>query len=155
MRAAWLTGIPRNSVTLGEPSTAGGNAGLAEAGSLQLEWFTLSARTRNQVYRKKALRVFDSIHKANPDQVLDRRLARSIVPPAAWHSNGARGRRWHACPVHLHCCRCISNWCIEQNGRPMLHLWLTHCGTVCVMGMCVFTLAGPDPDDPQTGDSDG
>ena len=62
-------GIPRNSVTLGRPGTPGGNAGLAEAGSLQLEWLTLSARTKNQIYRQKALRVFDSIHKANPDQV--------------------------------------------------------------------------------------
>jgi len=66
---ALSAGIPRNSVTLGRPGTPGGNAGLAEAGSLQLEWFTLSARTKNQIYRQKALRVFDSIHKANPDQV--------------------------------------------------------------------------------------
>ena len=69
MHAVPYAGIPRNSITLGRPSTPGGNAGLAEAGSLQLEWLTLSARTKNQIYRKKALRVFDSIHKANPDQV--------------------------------------------------------------------------------------
>ena len=70
----WLAGIPRNGITLGRESTPGGNAGLAECGSLQLEWYTLSARTQKKVYGQKALRVFSSIHKAHPQQVNQHRV---------------------------------------------------------------------------------
>lgn len=47
----------------------GGTSSIAECGSLQLEWCTLSLRTGNEIYAKKALKVFDSIHAAYPDKV--------------------------------------------------------------------------------------
>ena len=72
---------------------SGGNAGLAEAGSLQLEWFTLSARTKNQIYKQKALRVFDSIHKANPDQV--QRAVAGVV--AQTHESQTAEATIHVC----------------------------------------------------------
>ena len=70
MACLLLAGIPANGITLGRAGQiGGGTAAIAECGSLQLEWCTLSMRTGKDVYAKKALKIFDSIHAANPDAV--------------------------------------------------------------------------------------
>ena len=106
----WLAGIPRNGIMLGRGSDPGGNAGLAEAGSLQLEWLTLSARTKNPIYRKKALRVFESIHKANPDQVTVQHQC--LMIKTEFNSTG-----WFA-PATIACIASASgNWILADDGR--------------------------------------
>lgn len=65
------TGIPQNSITLGRPGMGSfGTASIAECGSLQLEWCTLSLRSRNSTYQYKALKIFDAIHAAHPGEGL-------------------------------------------------------------------------------------
>jgi mannosyl-oligosaccharide alpha-1,2-mannosidase len=62
------TGIPKTTINLQSgyavnPAWAGGSSILSEAGTVQLEYATLSRHTNNQEYGQKALKVFDVLDK--------------------------------------------------------------------------------------------
>ena len=63
-------GIPGNSVSLQNARGGnGGQASIAEFGTLQLEWVTLSDRSNQSAYGDKAMAIYKRLAEKYPDRV--------------------------------------------------------------------------------------